>query len=360
MNKIFADMFSAQPDEIIGGDYYYHSPWHEEMQDTVFSVHKGITVKELKERNKQRWLGSESSKGSFGHSWDTKTFQSDYCENLTAPDTAEEWIIEFQSEIESGFSKANEILGKIAADNKPFLDISSGESWGLIPFITKMNPKIPCMATDVYAHLIKCLRLFADSTLPQYNISLTCFDNNNMPIKNDSLDYVTGTFAISSSASENSQKSIDSSGADKVKSASEVYRILKPGGRFVIIENINDWVFDLTKARKSFGKHGKLFGIYTCDEIESAYNALNQYSLQNVFNRAGFITETAERYPITGSFGYKNDIEKAVIRLRNALGMTANEEPLSCNNPMNLYEEAKNYGIEFMRENVFYVLRKPD
>ena len=34
MEKVFAEIFSKEPDKIIGGDYFYHNPWLEEILAT--------------------------------------------------------------------------------------------------------------------------------------------------------------------------------------------------------------------------------------------------------------------------------------------------------------------------------------
>lgn len=46
MDKIFAEMFAKQPDEITGGDYFYHIPWYEDLllsESINFSTGMSIT-----------------------------------------------------------------------------------------------------------------------------------------------------------------------------------------------------------------------------------------------------------------------------------------------------------------------------
>ena len=360
MDKVFADIFSKHPDEIIDGDYFYYSPWFDKAQDVPFATRKGMTVEELKDKRKKSWLGLDFAKGSgssftsgsFETFWNERTFQSELVENLNEPD------------------KFHEIAGKIAAENKPFMDISSSDSWGLIPFIAKLNPQIPCMATDIYAHLIKCQRIFLHSNLTQYNINLACFDNNNMPIKSNALDYITSTLGIVSSASNDATRDILNVVVGKEKAINEVYRVLKPGGRFVTIEKNEEWKFDLTKTCEAYNRRGKLFGTYPYNEIAEIaeeWNKVKEVSLSGQFVEAGFQVEVEEKYPPAKGFS-RLAIKPLFQVLTDRLKIhewTDDErkeykEHSLPRNRKDFEEEAEDFGIEFTQGEVFYVLRKPD
>lgn len=376
MDKVFAEIFSKHPDEIIDGDYFYYSPWFE-TQDVTFAAMKGITVEELREKKKKNWLGLDFAKGSgssftsgsFNTFWNERTFQSEFVKNSNEPDPFEDWIISVQTEIENGFTKINEILGKIAAENKPFIDISSSDSWGFIPFIAKLNPQIPCMATDIYAHLIKCQRIFLNSNLTQYNINLACFDNNNIPIKSNALDYITSTFGIISSASNDAARNFFNIVVGKEKTINEVYRILKPDGRFVTIENNREWKFDLTKTREACNRRGKLFGTYTYNEIAEIaeeWNKVKELSLRGQFVESGFQVDVEEKYPLTK--GCRLEIKPLFQVLTDRLKIhewTDDErkeykEHSLYRNRKDFEKEAEDFGIELTQDDVFYALRKPD
>lgn len=291
-------------------------------------------------------------------------------ENQNKSDIFEDWMISVLIEVENGFSKINEILGKIAAENKPFIDISSSDSWGFIPFIAKLNPQIPCMATDIYAHLIRCQRIFLSSDLPQYNINLACFDNNNIPIKSNALDYITSTFGIISSASNDAASNFINLVVGKEKTINEVYRVLKPGGRFVTIENNMEWKFDLTIIREACNRRGKLFGTYTYNEIAEMaeeWNKVKELSLHGQFVESGFQVEIEEKYPLTKGFS-RLEIKPLFQVLTDCLKIHEwtdderkgyKEHSLSINRK-DFEKEAEDFGIELTQGEVFYVLRKPD
>ena len=351
MDKIFAEMFSKQPDEIINGDYFYHNPWYEERSAEISIDLMKMPLEKLREQREHNWLHHEGLR----FQWKERIDQNEPLSKLMLYDEYE-------------FSKIDKILNKIATDGKPFMDISSSESFGLIPFIAKLNPQILCMATDIDPHLIKCLRWFIDADLTECNINLASFDNYDIPIKDNSLDYITSTFGIMSSGSNNAPNNPFSLIAGKERPINEVHRILKPGGCVVTIENNEEWKFDLEKARKACTRCGKLFGTYTYDEIEQIaeeWNKVKSASWRGPFTAAGFEVEIEEKYPLQRGFRlvtrtlfhyltdyYKihewTDGERKEYRDRSLLI-----------NRKNFNREAADYGIEFNQGEVFYILRKP-
>ena len=339
MDKIFAEMFSRQPDEISGGDYFYHTPWYKPSDKL--------------EQREESWFDNVL------FDWKQRTFQDDF-------NSYGIWMEAMYEEIYSGLSGINEIFSQIASENKPFMDISSSHSFGLIPFIAKLNPQILCMATDIDMNLIKCLRLFINRNLTEYNINLAALDNFDMPIKNNSLDYITSTFGIASRETADTQnlnhwynKTVGTE-----KPISEVYRILKPGGCFVTIESDQDWKFDLEKTRKACNQYGNLFGKYACNEIEEMCDKLKAPSWRDKFAEAGFQVEVEEKYFRKVS-GYELRTELyPMTRLLKIREWTDNEReeyflPSKSEDRKNFNKEAADYGIEFNQGEVFYVLRKP-
>ena len=345
MNKIFEEMFVEQADEIIGGDYFYRT-WYEEFTDILK-------------------IPSSESPLTYLYEWNQRTLQGKRAGLNKSP-----WILRIYKGIDSGLRRICEVFDKIAVEGKPFMDICSSNSWGLIPFIVKINPDIPCMATDIAPHSIKRLRIFIERKLTEYNISLASFDNHNIPVKNNSLDYITSSFGISSSVSENvlndikAQNNLSRLSMSKEKPISEVYRILKPGGCFVTIEKNIKWAFDLLKAREAYNRRGNLFGKYDYNEIGELQDKLKMISWRDLFESAGFQVEIEEKYPLQKvrknllyRFLYDNSLK--------AYEWSDEEnkwykEYFSSPNKKDFDEEAGDYGIEFAEGEILYVLRKSD
>jgi ubiquinone/menaquinone biosynthesis C-methylase UbiE len=264
--------------------------------------------------------------------------------------------------IKNESSGMKNVLDKIGAESIPVMDISSSTNFGLVSFIAKMNPQIPCMATDIDANDIKCLRIFLDRDLPEYNISLACFDNYCMPIKDNSLYCITSTLGMSDICSENSLNDFTDFTLGKEKPIGEVYRVLKPSGCYVTIERRQEWKFDLAKVRESYNKYGKLFGIYTYDEIEEAQNKLKAPTWREKFIEAGFQVEIEEKYPKKAE---RNELTEQLCSTSQILKFHewTDEEKKEYNilrNKKEFDESEKDCGIEFSGGENFYVLRKPD
>ena len=123
-----------------------------------------------------------------------------------------------------------------------------------------------------------------------------------MPIKNESLDCITGIHAASSSrASQTTGKTNGfsypyqfSDGSEKV--IEEINRILKPGGYFISLEMNMECDYDLQKIYNDYNEHGKLFGIYTYDEIQAVCKLLIEEPWNEKFTAAGFKVEVEKKH----------------------------------------------------------------
>ena len=203
MQIYFNDLFSRNPHEIIDNDYYYNADDDGDNFD---------------EADEKGWLN-----GRFKSNWEGK--------------------LQGRGEI----SKiCGEIAAQIAGDGKPYLEIVCGPGMGLTPSILAQNPNLPCLASDACSRLIKAWRQYINiSELKQHNISLASFSAFDIPLKDNSLDYVTSFLGIGSTRS----------GLDgQMQALREVYRILKPGGSFVAIEG--EFV-DMAKVDEVFKRWGK-------------------------------------------------------------------------------------------------------
>ena len=329
MNEIFADMFIKYPVEI---------PWY-------WASEKFAQRIEQKDYNLYPLILSD---------WNERTFQDDF-------DSYDINKILMYDEIVAGTSQINEVFAKIAADGKPIMDISSSHSFGLIPYIAKLNPKIPCMATDLDKNLIEFMSLFLENNLTEYNLSLACFDNYDMPIKDNSMDCVTGMYGILSCQSPNTRNGLYERTFDKEKPISEVYRILKPSGCFVTIESIQDWKFDLEKVRESCNRHGKLFGKFTYEHIETLYNKLKVPTWRELFETAGFKVEIEEKYPRIFS---RNEIRTEFFpatRYFKTYEWSENEQKEYFKltpEDRKYFDNNEDIGIELSAGAIFYVLKK--
>ncbi|MCL2816458.1 MAG: class I SAM-dependent methyltransferase, partial [Oscillospiraceae bacterium] len=266
MDKIFAEMFSKQPDEITGGDYYYRSPWLEDIYAEKAKSMGFASVDEFFE-----WRDGKKI-FSFRHKWLQDRSNPFFC------DPCMPHLLE-KSETGNIDFKFEETIQKIADENKAFMDIASSENMGFAPYVVKMNPNIPCLVTDIDAHAMKYLRVCINKHLTGYNINIASFDNYGIPIKDNSLDCITSNYGISSSGGNPAARPKTNTPqlhAGSEKAIDEVYRVLKPGGCYVAIEIERECDFDLRRMYEYHGEHGSLFGLYTYDEIQAVCGLLTE------------------------------------------------------------------------------------
>jgi ubiquinone/menaquinone biosynthesis C-methylase UbiE len=245
------------------------------------------------------------------------------------------------------------------------MDISSCEGMGLASFIIKKNPKMPCLVTDIYAHLVKNLRLFVNRELTEYNINFSSFDNFDMPIIDNSLDYITSIDGISDigsgSAISGNELQFLHLTAGKEKAINEVYRILKPGGYFITFERYVEWTFDLPKIYEECNLHGKLLGEFTYEEIIDVQQKLKSPTWRDKFLEAGFEIEIEEKISdettveMTRSFLY---LISDCYRLTEEEKKTAYISLEKCRRETD--KTGEDFGIERIEGNIFYVIRKPN
>ena len=285
MNKIFSEMFSRQPDEIIGGDYFYRVPWYEqEWSLSILARQYGMSEAEYLERMEKK------SRKNFRSGWDERTFHSEW-----------KWL-----ECLRGDDKATEIFQKIARERIPFMDIASSEVMGLASYILKLNPQTPCLVTDIDSNAMKRLRSRADESLPEYHISIASFDNLDMPLKDHSVDCITSVGGISDSATGKPVNSAVMSiehftYINKIKLLNEVYRVLKPNGRFITVELEMDAAIDWQKIDSYFSGHEKLFGMYTQNVVQTKLKAFEEWQKKYAvrdekMTAAGFEIEIERRH----------------------------------------------------------------
>jgi ubiquinone/menaquinone biosynthesis C-methylase UbiE len=144
-------------------------------------------------------------------------------------------------------------LCKQAADlNLPILDIASGPNLGLIPDIYHYNNHLQALVADGCPVLVEKWNEFLRGYAPEVNIQFASFNAAEMPLKNDSIDVITGNIGFSS---------LRYAGADNMLGVKEAFRVLKPGGYVFAIENefedktVVQKVFDLWGKENWFGEN---------------------------------------------------------------------------------------------------------
>jgi ubiquinone/menaquinone biosynthesis C-methylase UbiE len=206
MNDFFANLFNRKPAEIISDDYYFNADNDGDRFD---------------ETDADLWLNPNN--GRFTSNWERK--------------------IKKDNALFAFFH--DEIVNAAGKNPLPFLEIACGPSMGLTPIILSEYPKLPCLASDACSLLIKSWRKHIDIELKQYDINLASFSLMDMPIKSDSLDMITSFIGVSSTrAGEQGE----------IQAISEIFRVLKPGGCFIGIEN--EWT-DFDAIEKVFALWGK-------------------------------------------------------------------------------------------------------
>ena len=190
----------------------------------------------------------------------------------------------------------HEILSEIANSNELILDVASDFSMGFLPVILDYNPSACCYASDYNEQCMKNLSECLREYLPKYNIRVASFDNNNIPLKDNSINYITSIYGMTNSKGNNKEIPIAARCLGQDKAVMEIYRILKPGGSFVTVEQYLDCDFDLLRILEYIHKKGKLFGIYSFDEIRMFMEWVCKDSWKRNFSSAGFHIEMENKY----------------------------------------------------------------
>lgn len=232
MNNDLEDLFDRQPQEIVDGDYYFHTDNEGDQfdeTDVKFWLEEGIF--------KEKWRQASQNDNEL-----FSVFSEDVCKIFSCKQSA-------------------------------FLEIACGPGMGLTPMILSKNPQIPCLVSDACSLLVKSWRKFIRDNLTEYDINLSSFSVMDMPLKDESFDIITSFIGISSTR-------LGEQG--KIKALSEVYRVLKPDGYFIAIEN--EWT-DFNAIKKVFDLWGK-----------PVWNNMKaEKSWKEKFAECGFTIESCEK-----------------------------------------------------------------
>ena len=214
--------------------------------------------------------------------------------------------------------KLHAMFAEMADSGKPVLDVASDFYMGLLPFILKYNPSAHVCASDINVQGMKNLGNCLHEYLPSYNINVTSFDNNDIPFRDNSLDYVTSIDGMTSSTGSRKVPFIAARCLGQENAVSEVYRILKPGGYFVTVEQFIDCDFDLHEIYEYCETYGKIYGICSFEEIKDFLEWICQASWRKIFASAGFSVETENEYSHRLTVG---ELKKLLLRYTNHSGI---------------------------------------
>ncbi len=349
MTREFAGIFSRPPDEIVCGDYIYHSPAFERQTAEIIKSTGALYEKYRSRRDESR----KRTRERFTFLWKERSFD---CKKTSL--FYEPWLEGIYGE--NGDPRISALIEKLAAEGGPFMDIASSESMGLAPYFLKMNPGMPCLITDIDSVVITDLRSYIDEYLPEYKICLAAFDNYDIPIKDASLPLVTGRYGISSSCGDIADADPYRYSANKEKVINEIYRILEPGGMFITTEMGRECDFDLRTIYERCEENGPMFGAYTFDEMKSVLELLKDESWRDIFASAGFEIAAEKKYC------KKYTRERVLAFLRGFVKQHGDTERLreqdrNGSPPRGLSDgtDEEDSGFDIYYAESFFILRKP-
>lgn len=299
----FTTIFKQPPDLICNADYFFHTDLDEKLSGILSNI---VSTGSLPWGSIDEYYRSHQKRieDHFYDHW----YSRDILSEDSMVQSCFPWICDHE---------ICAVLQRIAESRQPFLDIASSDRLGLAAFIKKISPLAPCLVSDTDMVLMQFLSTFLKTALPEYPFFCTSFDNNNIPICDNSLDYVTSLDGITSSPEPRKGVGIIGRCLGQDKSIAEVYRILKPGGYFVTVEQLIDCDFDLLDIYEYCEAYGKLYGIYSFDEIKDFLDWILEDSWERAFSSAGFVIETAKVYPhrLTTS-----ELKHLLFRYTNCMG----------------------------------------
>ena len=339
-------IFSREPDEIVVGDYFYRAQWYEEQHAKYYDIIQ------------------HDAQPAFDFAWKNKSLQGEFDPALFD----EPWITSIKGEDKD--PKFAGVINKIATDDKPVMDIASSAGMGFAPYIIKLNPGKPCLITDINTEIMKSLRscINTHDELSSYNISIAAFDNLDMPIKDNSLDYITSICGVASSPEKSDdirKLRLYQPSVGTEKAMSEVYRVLKPGGYFVTLEPNMECDYDLQKLCYDSHENGKLFGVYPYGEIQAVLELLHEESWHDKFAAAGFEIEAEkinyERFSLNRIMAFLHSMT-SVHKIHNWEKANWSDERRAKTiawNPADYENDEGEYGIDLYQTETLFILRKP-
>lgn len=177
-----------------------------------------------------------------------------------------------------------------ATNPKQILDIATGTG-DLALMMSKLNPE-RIVGLDISPGMLEVGKEKIAKANLSDKIEMIVGDSENMPFDNNTFDAITVSFGVRNF--ENLDKGL-----------SEIYRVLKPGGIFVVLETSNPTKFPFKQGYKFYTNYilpiiGKLF---SKDKIAYSYlsESANSFpfgaAFNNILTKNGF--KNADSLPVT-------------------------------------------------------------
>ncbi len=335
----FENIFTREPDEINKGDYYFRVPWFEENNSPCqIARNKNMTMEEYTEWKK------DFNQRIFAY-FKQRRFDLPF-------DEEKNWEHERFIQGDEADSRITEILQKAALTETPFIELGGALHMGIAPYILHLNPRTPCLMTSDNRYDMQDLRDILDKDYQNYNVHIAVCDDVDVPIKDNSVELITGVRSLFGTTNSKTAKERAMSREAWFKLCrkqiiEKAYRILKPGGRFIVSHYISRFVFDWDELDNYFKTHEKLYGLYTKDQL---YTSLHRHLSEDKYMLTDDeLTEAGFEIEIKREHVTKDDPK----RMASWFSMDGEPERLE-----NLLPEDDIIGLEFT--DILYVLRKPE
>ncbi len=181
---------------------------------------------------------------------------------------------------------------KLVGENNPqqILDIATGTG-DLALMMAKLNPQ-RIVGLDISAGMLEVGKQKIAKANLSDKIEMIVGDSENMPFNDNTFDAITVSFGVRNF--ENLDKGL-----------TEIYRILKPGGKFVVLETSNPTKFPFKQGYKFYTNFilpviGKIF---SKDKVAYSYlsESANSFpfgeAFNNILQKNGF--NNAKNLPVT-------------------------------------------------------------
>ncbi|WP_028890193.1 bifunctional demethylmenaquinone methyltransferase/2-methoxy-6-polyprenyl-1,4-benzoquinol methylase UbiE [Tenacibaculum ovolyticum] len=181
---------------------------------------------------------------------------------------------------------------KLIGENNPqqILDIATGTG-DLALMMAKLNPK-KIVGLDISAGMLEVGKQKIEKANLTDKIEMIVGDSENIPFDDNTFDAITVSFGVRNF--ENLDKGL-----------TEIYRVLKPGGKFVVLETSNPTKFPFKQGYKFYTNFilpviGKIF---SKDKVAYSYlsESANSFpfgeAFNNILQKNGF--NSAKNLPVT-------------------------------------------------------------
>jgi demethylmenaquinone methyltransferase / 2-methoxy-6-polyprenyl-1,4-benzoquinol methylase len=173
-----------------------------------------------------------------------------------------------------------------AVDGNSLLDLAAGSgdiSFGIIKSLKNKNIDVSCVTSDINEEMLGIAKKRSIDENIVKNIEFKIIDGENIPYPENSFDFVTIAFGIRNVT-------------NIAKALSEIFRVLKPGGKFVCLEfsDVNNETLRKIYDAYSFNIIPKIGKFVANDEesykylVESIKLFPSADNFQKMIDEAGF------------------------------------------------------------------------